>query len=118
MKSLVCVLLVLSFSAVKAAGAADAAQTAKDLQREAGMGANSNLMGAAVPQLSASPSVVTGALMVENPSWPATPPPDRVAHKTPGAVERRRTVWMVVLVLAVVGGSYLLQRLRSRSGSS
>ena len=118
MKSLVCVLLVLSFTAVKAAGAADAAQTTEDLQREARTTANSNLMGASVPQLSASPSVVTGALMVEDPSWPAAPPPDRVANTTPGAVERRRTVLMVVLVLAVVGGSYLLQRLRSRPGPS
>jgi hypothetical protein len=118
MKSLFCVLLVLSFTAVKAAGAADAAQTTEDLQREAGMGANSNLMGAEVPKLSASPSVVTGAVMVEDPSWRAAPPPDRAAQTTPGANDRRRTVLMVVLVLTVVAGSQLLRRLRSRSGPS
>jgi hypothetical protein len=111
MKGAVGVLLILAFAAVRAGGA-------EDLKHEGGVAANSNLVRAAVPQLSASPAVITGAVMVENPSWPAAPPPDRVAHRTPEAAERRRTMLMVVLVLAVVGGSWLLRRLRSGSDPS
>ena len=84
-------------------------------KREVRMAANSNLVETPVPQLAASSGTVTAAPMVEPRSWPAAPPPDRVAHATPRAGERRRTVWMAVVVLAVVAGSYLLQRLRSRS---
>jgi hypothetical protein len=118
MKSSASVLMILAFAVVSAGGAERGVQAAEDLQRAAGVAANSNLMRAAVPQLSASPGVVTGAVMVEEPARPPAPPSDRVAHTTTGSLERRRTVLMVVLVLAVVGSSYFLQRQRSKSDPS
>ena len=115
LKSAVSVLLILAFAVATADASTPGAQTAEDLPPQAGTAANSNLTGAAVPQLSASPAVVTNAPMVETPGWRATPPPGRVTPATAEARERRKTVLMVVLVLTVVAGSQLLRRLRSRS---
>ncbi len=41
-----------------------------------------------------------------------------VAEEVQGATQRRKTGAMVLAVLAVVAGSYLVQRLRTRSDPS
>ena len=86
-------------------------------KREAHMAANSNLVATLVPQLAASAEAVQGAAMTKDPSLLAPSPPAPVAQATPGAAERRRTVWVILLVLAVAAGSPLRRRLRSRPGA-
>ena len=87
-------------------------------KREARMAANSNLMERPVPQMVASTGPVPEASRVENPDRRPIPPPAPITAATPEAAERRKTVWMILLVLAAVAGSSLLRRLRSRPGPS
>jgi hypothetical protein len=90
----------------------------EEAKREARMAANSNLMETPTPQLAASSGAVPEAPMAKNPNRRGVPPPAPVAEATPGAAQRWKTGQMILLVLAVVAGSYILQRLRSRSGPS
>jgi uncharacterized membrane protein (DUF2068 family) len=90
----------------------------EEAKREARMAANSNMVETPAPQLAASPEALSEPPMARNPNRPAAPPAAPVAEAAPGAAQRWKTGWMILLVLAVVAGSYLLQRLRSRSDRS
>lgn len=87
-------------------------------KREARMAGNSNLMETPAPQLAASSGALPEALLEKDTNRPAMPPPPTATDATPGADQRRKTGRMILLVLAVVAGSYFLQRRRSQSGPS
>jgi hypothetical protein len=95
--------LVLALLTAGMAGAADTAQTA-----------NSNEVESPIPQLSVNPNAGPEVPMARETNPPAAPD----ATATP-AVTRPRSPWRVIpAVLAVVAGSYLLQRRRARSRPS
>jgi uncharacterized membrane protein (DUF2068 family) len=87
-------------------------------RREARMAGNSNLMETPPPQLAASSGSAPEALMERDTNGPASPPPKTTPEPTPGAVQRGNTGRMILLVLAVLAGSYFLKRLRSQPGPS
>lgn len=110
MRSIVSVLLILAFAAVMAFGGAETAL--------AGSTTNSSPERIPVPQLAANTNVGPEVPMAAEPPTPAPQPTPRVTEATPDSAQRRKTVWMVVAVVAVVAASYVLQRLRSRSDPS
>ena len=81
-------------------------------KREATMAANSNLVETHRLRLAANTSTAPGVPMVKETNAPAVP------LATPAAPESRKPWWMILAVLAVLAGSYLLRRLRARSGPS
>jgi hypothetical protein len=114
MKQLVvgCVLLV--FTVVAMTRAAEVARPENDLKRETRVATNSNLADTALPQLAPNLKVGPEVPMARE----TNPAPAPVVEAVQGAAQRRKTGAMVLAVLAVVAGSYLLQRWRSRSNPS
>ena len=108
----------LVFTMAAMAQGADIAKPKDDLKHEAPAAANSNLVEDPRPQLAPNPHVGPEVPMVAETPRPASRSEPRVAEAAPGAAQRRKTGGMVLAVLAVVATSYLLQRLRSRSGPS
>jgi hypothetical protein len=113
MKRIVGIFLIFAFATVKTAGAAEAARTHEDSNREAPVAASSNLAARPLPQLAANTNTAPEVPMVEEKTNLSAALP-----AAPATAQPRNTLWMVLAVLAVVAGSYLLQRLRSRSGPS
>jgi hypothetical protein len=70
------------------------------------------------PQLAASPGTGTQERMARDTNESAALSPAPVTRAAPEAKERRKTVWMILLVVAVVAGSGLLRRLRTPPGPS
>jgi hypothetical protein len=56
--------------------------------------------------------------MAKETNAPAVPLATPAAVATPAAPESREPWWMILAVVAVLAGSYLLKRLRARSGPS
>jgi hypothetical protein len=83
-------------------------------KREAKAAANSNVLAEPRPQLAANPKTGPEVPMAWETNRPAAP----VAVATPAATQPWSPWWMILAVLVVVGGSFLLKRLRSRSGPS
>jgi flagellar biogenesis protein FliO len=102
--------LLLAFAVVRVSAGAQA-----DSKREVRAAANSNLVEDTRPQLAPNPHVGPEVPMVAEPPRPASQPEPRVAEATSDAAQWRKSGWMLLAVLAVIGASYLLQRLRSRS---
>jgi hypothetical protein len=87
-------------------------------KREARMAASSNVVAEPTPQLSADSKT---APLVPLAHEAKTPPPAQalpVAEATPAADQRKRTIWMILAILAVFVVSFLLKRRRSGSGQS
>ena len=87
-------------------------------KQEAKMVANSNLVETPKPQLAANPNALPGVPMAKETNAPAVPLATPAAVATPAAPEARNPWWMILAVLAVLAGSYVLKRLRARSGPS
>lgn len=87
-------------------------------KREAKMAAGSNAVAEPNPQLSADPNMAAGAPKAMKRPAPATPPTAPVGEATPGARQGKKTLWMILAVLAVFAASYLLNRRRSKSDRS
>jgi uncharacterized membrane protein (DUF2068 family) len=115
MKSRVSVFLMLAFAGVSAGGAVHSAQSVENLQPETSLAASSSLMAAWVPQLAAASSALSQAPGATNLDRIAPPPPAPLEPGRSRTAGQRRTAWMILLLLAVLVGSYLLQRLRSRA---
>ena len=114
MKHLMVVWVALLLTVVAMTRAADTATPEHDLKHEARVATNSNMADTAIPQL--APNLRAGPeVPMARETNPAAAP---VVEGVPGAAQRRKTGAMVLAVLAVVAGSYLLQRWRSRSNPS
>jgi hypothetical protein len=114
MKRTVIGFAALVFTVATMAGASAAAKPEDHLKREAQVAVNSNLADTAIPQLGPNLKVGPEVPMARETNLAAGPP----MGAAPGAAQRRKTMWMVLAVLAVVASSYLLQRWRSRSERS
>jgi len=85
-------------------------------KREARMAANSNAVETLRPQLSANPEAVPEVPMARGTNLPAAPRAAPVAVATLAAA-RSQNIWAIILaILVLLVGSFVLKRLRSRSG--
>ncbi len=113
--------LALALTSLVMAGAADVANREGDLKHEAAtvdypakMEATNSAEDTR-PQLAATTNTAPDVPMAPETPQPVIRSGSRLAEAAPGAAERRKTGRMILAVLAVVAGSYLLQRWRSRS---
>ena len=110
--------LSMAFATATLAGGAEASKTQGDMRggtERAESTANTNSGGMVIPQLSANTNTGPEVPMAAEPPPPSARSERGVTEATSGAAERRKTVWTVLAVVAAVAGSYVLQRLRSRS---
>jgi hypothetical protein len=96
---MVSALLVFAFAAVGVAGAA----------------ADSNEARVPIPQLSADTNAWADLQRLRETNQPAVPQVSLVEKPTPAEQQQRHPGLMILAVLAVLAGSYLLQRWRTRS---
>jgi hypothetical protein len=90
----------------------------EDAKRKAQMAATSNLVEAPKPQLAANPTAVPEVPIAKETNAPVAPTAAPVAVATPATAGSWNPWWIILAVLAVLAGSYLISRLRSRSGPS
>jgi hypothetical protein len=114
MKQVIVGCLALAFTVDAMTRAADVAKPEDGLKHEMRVATNSNLADTAIPQLGPNLRAGPEVPMARETNPAAAPVPQGVQ----GAAQRRKTGAMVLAVLAVVAGSYLLQRWRSRSDPS
>jgi hypothetical protein len=114
MKQFIVGRVALVFTVVAMTRAADVARPEDGLKHETRVATNSNLADTALPQLAPNLRVGPEVPMARETNPAAAP----VAEGVQGAAQRRKTGAMVLAVLAVVAGSYLLQRWRSRPDPS
>jgi len=135
MRNMVSAFLVFAFAAVEIAGAAEAAKTGEDPRRGpavAEYGAKAKaaispvLLAAAdskdarvpIPQLSADTNAGMELPRLIETNQPVEPQVSVVEKPTPAQAQPRNNLWMILAVLAVLGGRFLLKRFRSGSGPS
>jgi len=110
--------LSMAFATAMLAGGAEAGKTHGDTRGETELAestADTTSVRIAIPQLAANTNTGPEVPMAAEPPPPSVRSERGLTEATSGAAERRKTLWMVLAVVVVVAGSYVLQRLRSRS---
>jgi hypothetical protein len=86
----------------------------EDAKRQARMAANSNLMQAPTPQLSAETKAAPQLWAARETNAPAV---TVVAAATPAKAEQRNPLWLILAVLGVLLASFLIKRFVLRRSS-
>jgi uncharacterized membrane protein YqiK len=124
MMRIIALSVLLTFAATKLFAGAETAKGEADLKREAATAEAAAKMGTANavedtrPRLAANTNAGPEVPMKPDVIQSVPEPRSKVSETGQGRAERRRTGLTVLAVVAVVAGSYLLQRLRSRSDPS